>query len=901
METTSPHNSPGTNRSKGRRWWVWVWAAYALLLGGSHLWQWAHPGLVEDPPLRGGEGVVDCPDFTDEGEAPGGGIRLAYLAWGDAVDAAPVILIHGSPGSAADFAKLGPLLAAQGRWVIAPDLPGFGASTRRPACYSTRAHARGVLAMMDHLGVARADVLGWSMGGGVVLNMADIAPERVASITMLAAIGAQSEEGSGSYAFEHAKYALGRGVLLGVGTLVPHFGLLPEARGTIAYSLLRNFGDTDMRPLRGVMERLRIPTLIIAGRDDFLVPLHAPLLHHELIRPSRLVIMDAMHFMPFQQAGETASIVGGFLAEVRESGGVIEHSTVSLIPFRSARMGRVGASVGEWVRALPWWVGVTLIALAVWRGPVISVAVVAALVNGLTLDWSVSLLGIFCGVLLGPIVGIVGGRLGVGPGISKEDWSRRFERGGPGFWLGVRAVFRPDLRGSGPRAVGAIERRGIRIGAFSLGLIAGAAAWAMVVFIPMLVVAAFVSARLRAPFPLGVLGVGVLVLVLWIVGGVIPLLFTWTGRRMLLARLTRLRRHEYWHPYVFYAPIVPYLIYLAFRHRHPLLFTACNPGIELGGGVVGESKVAILRSLHSSADLVLHAELFDAGPAPAARARAALDAITHDPRLGGFPVILKPDAGLRGFGVRLVRAAEQLEGYFRTTTSPVMVQRYHAGPHEVGVLWVRDLRAGKAARGMIYAVTRKEFPVLEGDGRHTIEQLIYRHPRFRCQASTFLARFSADASRVLARGASFRLAEAGNHCQGTLFRDGADVVTPELSRAIDSLALSMACAGCEENGDAVGGLDFGRFDLRFESWEDLRAGRNFGVIELNGTSSEATNLYDPQKSLLWSYRVLFGQWRHLFELGAWRAARGVRPMTIPVFLRTLYSFYAGRDGSSLAD
>jgi hypothetical protein len=263
-------------------------------------------------------------------------------------------------------------------------------------------------------------------------------------------------------------------------------------------------------------------------------------------------------------------------------------------------------------------------------------------------------------------------------------------------------------------------------------------------------------------------------------------------------------------------------------------------------------------------------------------------------------VIVKPDAGQRGFGVRLVRRAEELEEYFRTMTRAAMVQRYHAGPHEVGVLWARDMngRAGKG--GVIYSITRKDFPYVEGDGKHTLEQLIYRHPRHRCQAGTFRARFIHDLSWIVPAGERVRLAQSGNHCQGTLFRDGADLVTPDLMRAMDALALSFA-ADAHADADAPGGLDMGRFDLRFESEEDLRAGRNFAIIELNGTTGESTNLYDPEKSVWWSYGVLLGQWRLLYELGAWRRGRGVEAWTIRRLVRELRGFYKDRPGSALAD
>jgi hypothetical protein len=232
-------------------------------------------------------------------------------------------------------------------------------------------------------------------------------------------------------------------------------------------------------------------------------------------------------------------------------------------------------------------------------------------------------------------------------------------------------------------------------------------------------------------------------------------------------------------------------------------------------------------------------------------------------------------------------------------TRDALVQKYHAGPHEVGVMWARDIRV-PGSGGVIYSVTRKDFPYVEGDGRRTLEQLVYRHPRHRRQAGTFLARFADDASSVPLAGERVRLAQSGNHCQGTLFRDGADLATPALRDALSRIGLSFAGERFDDPG-APGGLDVARFDLRFESEEELKTGRGFGIVEINGSTGESTNIYDPERSLLWSYRVLFGQWKLLYELGAWRMARGGEAWSLTRLVRELWRFYRGRPGSSLAD
>lgn len=384
----------------------------------------------------------------------------------------------------------------------------------------------------------------------------------------------------------------------------------------------------------------------------------------------------------------------------------------------------------------------------------------------------------------------------------------------------------------------------------------------------------------------GVIGAALVGLVL---PGLLLEVVTRGGRRRLRAAIGRVRHREYWPVWVQYAPLSPLVARLGLRHGL-MTFTCCNPGIVGGGGIVGESKEAILEGLGAAPE-VLPGELIAPDVDPGARTRALLGAMSRRAELGGFPIILKPDAGQRGFAVRVVRGETDATKYFREVRSPVLAQRYHAGPRECGILWARCSRPdGSGLAGRIFSVTRKEFPLLVGDGRRTLEDLVHDHPRFHRQAAVFLERFAEQRSRVLAPGETLRLAESGNHCQGTLFRDGADLITPALERAIDALAR-----------DFTGGLDIGRFDIRYESDEALRRGEGFAVVELNGTLSESTNIYDPERSIFWAYSVLAGHWTLLYELGAARRREGARPVSVLEIWRELRRHLRERSGSAVAD
>ena len=370
---------------------------------------------------------------------------------------------------------------------------------------------------------------------------------------------------------------------------------------------------------------------------------------------------------------------------------------------------------------------------------------------------------------------------------------------------------------------------------------------------------------------------GALVPILWLLG---RRLMTPNVRRRLAARLVRWTRWEFWPMWLFYAPAGFWVAFLALRHRGLGTVTAANPGIE-DGGTVGESKAAILAKLPDQWTIPFAL----IAPGVVAQRTEAVER-TRAINSWSYPLILKPDIGQRGVGVKLVKSPDEAGAYFAAEQGPVIVQPYHPGPYEAGVFYYRY---PDWPRGRILSITDKQFPVVVGDGVSTLEELIWAHPRYRLQANTFLARHRGRLGEVLPAGTRAQLAIAGNHAQGTLFCDGAHLMTAALERRIDEIARRFP------------GFFVGRFDVRYADEDAFKAGDDLAIVELNGATSESTNIYDPSRSLLDAYRTLFRQWTIVFEIGAANRRRGARAASIGRLAHLVYAHWTSHAAFECSD
>jgi hypothetical protein len=315
-------------------------------------------------------------------------------------------------------------------------------------------------------------------------------------------------------------------------------------------------------------------------------------------------------------------------------------------------------------------------------------------------------------------------------------------------------------------------------------------------------------------------------------------------------------------------PLVCQWLWLALRYRGATLPSAANAAIS-GGGLIGEGKLEYFQGMgpRARAATARHtAAVAGAGLTDRQMARLlAADGLD-------FPLIAKPDIGLCGYGVRRVDDMAALQGYLGAFPrgETVVLQEYLPQAGEAGIFYARDPATDQ---GRVIGLALRYFPRVTGDGHLSVDQLIAADPRARRLAHSPRHQGPAGGARIPGAGEVVRLATIGSTRVGGLYRDGARHITAPLAAAIDAIARDMP------------DFHFGRFDVRFDSLQELALGQGFRIMEVNGAGSEAIQAWDPDVPLLRGLGMVFAKQRLLFAIGAARRRGGVRPIGLHALAR----------------
>lgn len=314
--------------------------------------------------------------------------------------------------------------------------------------------------------------------------------------------------------------------------------------------------------------------------------------------------------------------------------------------------------------------------------------------------------------------------------------------------------------------------------------------------------------------------------------------------------LQRLMRWEFWPWRIVYFPVAIYWFFLAIRARGWVFFSAANPCMRFGG-LIAYSKSDVTK-------FVPEAYLPKSVFLDTSVLETQLIKVLEEKEMV-LPLIIKPDMGERGKGVKVLRTMEELSSSISKLKEPMLLQTYEDLTMELGVMYVRNPDHEK---GQITSIVLKDFPVLVGDGKRTLLQLILDNLRTRLSYKVHVKRFADKLEKVPLEGEKIRMVNIGNHMLGTTFIDGNHLISEEVETVFDQLAKHIE------------GFYIGRFDLRTNSLDNLMKG-NFKVIEINGVNSEPCHIYDPETPLWKGIRDLLIHWKGVYEVSVANHKKGV--------------------------
>jgi pimeloyl-ACP methyl ester carboxylesterase len=292
-------------------------------------------------------GAPAHPDWRDVDWAPHvhsvriDGRSVNYCDYGESRDGQrPVVLVHGIAACWQSWLETIPRLAADGRRVIALDLPGFGASEMPRDEISIAGYGRTVESLCDALDLGQVVVVGHSMGGFTAAEMAIQFTDRVERLVLQAAAGISTNNlrreptmaaarllaGVGAQAVARSRFVAARPRLrwFALQTVMRHPGRIPA---DLVYELMAHSGREGFVPaLQAILsydfrERLpgiACPTLVVWGAEDVLVPARDADEYVRVIPGARKVVFDDTGHSPMMERPQTFNdCVAQFLGEER--------------------------------------------------------------------------------------------------------------------------------------------------------------------------------------------------------------------------------------------------------------------------------------------------------------------------------------------------------------------------------------------------------------------------------------------------------------------------------------------------------------------------------------------------------------------------------------------------------
>jgi hypothetical protein len=308
---------------------------------------------------------------------------------------------------------------------------------------------------------------------------------------------------------------------------------------------------------------------------------------------------------------------------------------------------------------------------------------------------------------------------------------------------------------------------------------------------------------------------------------------------------------ELWPFNLIYAPLGFVWLYYAFKARAIWFFTPTNPTLEFAG-FEGESKKEMYEQLPQE---YYPKTLF-------VNAKANFDGLKENLNAAGFtyPFIAKPAIGMQGMMFRKLDNEAQLKMYHDHIPVEYLIQDLVDMPMEFSVF---HIRYPGQTKGKVTGFILKEYLHVDGDGKHTLIELIQQHPRAQHREDEMRHKHAEHLDYVVPAGQKYILSIAGNHNRGARFIN--------LHKQIDQ----QLCDVFDKISNAAGQFYYGRYDLKCTSIEDLKAGKNISILEYNGAGAEPNHIYDCGMSYFRALKEIIMHWEDMYQIGKINHQNGV--------------------------
>jgi hypothetical protein len=317
--------------------------------------------------------------------------------------------------------------------------------------------------------------------------------------------------------------------------------------------------------------------------------------------------------------------------------------------------------------------------------------------------------------------------------------------------------------------------------------------------------------------------------------------------------LHKITNWEAWPFKLIYAPLVPFWAWYMIKSGAVWFFTPSNPKLTFGG-MEGEPK----REMYDLLPLHLYPTTINILPTQStdelllAIKNAAIE----------YPLVVKPEVGGQGILFRKIDTEAELLHYHGKMKFEYIVQAMVHYSMEVSVFHIKYPNRPK---GEITGFLHKIPLQVIGDGKSTLKELILAHPKSDKFAADMMLKHAEQLNNIILTNEKYMLSYAANHNRGAHFVDLKNEIDDTLLAIFDKLSMD------------INDFFYGRYDILCNSVADLKAGKNFSILEYNGCGAEPNHFYDTGYTLGGAYKEILKHWKALYEISAINKAAGVKP------------------------